>query len=219
MESIASKIRKLLALSKSSNEHEAAAAAAAAKAQELLALHNLSITEVEIRTSDVLRSAVKTTRRTPVWVWTLAGGICKGFDVEYYKNGDFVVFLGLKKDLEVATWAFEYLYKTIFSCATEYISTVKEEKPKARASFSVGMAYRLSQRLVEQRRVHEITPLALVPVKSALIKKELDSLGIRTVDVKNNIAADHYVKGLEKGGKVPLSKPLPQTRQKGSYLP
>lgn len=208
MEAIISRIRKLLALSGSPNEHEAALAAA--KAQELLSQYNLTLSEIDIKQSGVTSSEVKITTRTPLWVWELSSGVASSFDCGVYKKGDKVVFIGMEKDSEVASWMFKYLYETVFKCATEYISNLSGDKPLARKSFSVGMAYRLTARLKERKTTldQETGQFALVPVKNALVEKEMDKLNLRSTTPKIDIEKSHFTNGTSKGDQVSLNTPI-----------
>lgn len=90
------KIKKLLALSNSSNEHEAALAAS--HAQRLLSEHNLAMTDVEARKEAEVADKVETdaAKTLPKWVWELLWGVQKAFDCQVVHKGiGKIVFIGV----------------------------------------------------------------------------------------------------------------------------
>lgn len=158
-EKIIDRIKKLIALSTSSNENEAAEAAA--KAQKLLAEHNLEIDEV-------MRSGKKNfvTMKTDVidvyaYLRGLGMAVAASHFCEYYystvptlsRKGNAYkrekhCFVGLEHNAVVALAMFEYLQQTVFRLARE---ESKKKHGKLNWSyitgFQNGACYRLSQRL------------------------------------------------------------------------
>lgn len=120
------KIRKLMALSTSSNEHEAAAAAA--KAQELLLKHNLDVSVLSSKEEQPTATKVDfTLGDTAAWLAQLVNGVAEShfccIVLSYRWKGHttkrervFYMF-GRPENVEVARYMSEYLHGTIMRLA------------------------------------------------------------------------------------------------------
>lgn len=214
---ILERIRKLLRLSRSSNEYEAAAAAA--KAQELLSEHNLSMDSipseehaVKMRAS---RAHKKTRQRLETWAYGLASRVADAFDCKYYHDPDVgeTVFVGCEPDPTVCSWTYGYLYKTLLALASEYLSgparrlRSTKSKSAARLSFLLGAVMVVSRRLDTQKRTTPITPGALVPFKEAAIIRAMPAVLTKPTQ-KPKIRDRDFEAGMDAGNAVPLSKPI-----------
>jgi hypothetical protein len=164
MDKLIDKIKKLLALSKSSNEHEAALALE--KAQALLAEHNLSMDTV-METASPNESKVgeiKTQKRYPSrpWLRMLAGAVahlyfCKAF-FRSEKRGshkyDRHYFVGTKANSTVAALMFEYLAATIQRIELEHADRIYPDDKKRhsafRNAFRLACVDRLSERIAQR---------------------------------------------------------------------
>jgi hypothetical protein len=144
MESIANKIKKLLALSQSPNEAEAIAASQ--KAQELLTRHNLSMADLaDSSQEDVERYELETFSKFVGWKSHLAAGVakynvCKCILSEI--EGKSIVFIGRSSNCKVAALQYEYLASTIDRLAKE-----QEGDRSYKNAFRLGAADRISKRL------------------------------------------------------------------------
>lgn len=123
-DAIIAKIKKLLALSKSSNEHEAALALA--KAKELMEIH--SLTDAVIRTADVTEAnAVASVKASPSkWEMQLARIVRTAFGVAYlfdsgYGEGQWV-FVGVAPAPEIAAYAFQTLLRQVQAQRRGYVA-------------------------------------------------------------------------------------------------
>ncbi|WP_072743159.1 DUF2786 domain-containing protein [Sporanaerobacter acetigenes] len=116
-ENIILRIKKLLALSESSNEHEAKVAML--KAQELLVKHKLSIKEIkEYKEINVIEEKTDITFRQARWKGRLASLITENFGCcHYYKTryNHTIVFIGKDEDVEVCKIVLEYAIDSIES--------------------------------------------------------------------------------------------------------
>lgn len=111
LESVLQKVRGLLALS-GNNPSQAEAQAAALKAQELIAKYNLTLTEVEKETQEIVTSEYKT-GVDKSWKYGLARAVADNFRVMiYWVDRRVAVFYGYKQDTMIAVQVFEYLFKT-----------------------------------------------------------------------------------------------------------
>ena len=77
-ERIIERVRKLLALSNSSNEHEAALAAA--HAQRLLAEHNLAMSELELQAEGAGEAELVVAKTVAKWLSSLFATVANAFD-------------------------------------------------------------------------------------------------------------------------------------------
>jgi hypothetical protein len=112
---IVNKIKKLLALSTSSNEHEAALASQ--RANELLIKHNLSLTEIQ-GADDIVEFETTPVSRIPSWKEILFSNIadyyfCRLFRTTEKNNKHAFLLIGKQTNIEIAKQMFEYLAATI----------------------------------------------------------------------------------------------------------
>lgn len=116
---IVERIRKLLALSTSDNQHEAELAMK--KANDLMAEHQISMTQVEVdnATKDGVvedRHEVEGLRMKYIWVVRLGMAAARLYDCEAYNtnrlHGTVVGFIGQKADIEMAKVTFDYLFRS-----------------------------------------------------------------------------------------------------------
>lgn len=111
LESVLQKVRGLLALS-GNNPSQAEAQAAALKAQELIAKYNLTLTDVEKETQEIVTSEYRT-GVDKSWKYGLARAVADNFRVMiYWVDRRVAVFYGYKQDTMIAVQVFEYLFKT-----------------------------------------------------------------------------------------------------------
>lgn len=175
------KVRKLLALSNSSNEHEAALAAA--HAQRLLAEHNLSISELEIQDEGVCETEIQASRNVTKWLSSLFATVAGAFDclpiVTGTADGSRLRFIGVGEDPEVASYTMQFLVRELKRLSVEYVRrSIPEgrvvssaERQKIRNSYLLGGVQGVRQALAAQKLVTPTTVNALVPVKDAMIRQ------------------------------------------------
>lgn len=133
------KIRKLLALSTSSNPHEAARALE--KAVALMGQHGLSETDVEIARA----SAGAAVKRVSIWRGYIANAVAWCNGVMAVKDYEGWSFCGDEIGVEVSAAMYEYCEKTIMRITRNTVR--KNAKAKYRESFRLGMATEISRRL------------------------------------------------------------------------
>lgn len=122
---IVERIKNLLDLARNNpNEHEAMAAAL--KAQELMAKYHVDVHEVEGEelTEEIIESELFVGNGDK-WKFNLAAVIAKNFCCKvFYRGRQIVVFYGYKKDAEIATQVFKFLFeagnKLADKCYYEY---------------------------------------------------------------------------------------------------
>jgi hypothetical protein len=154
--SIVEKIRKLLALAdsnKNSHEHERNVAMQAA--MDLLAKHNLSMTQVNNSTLEIQPEEVKANFKLEPWIRHVLSAVCQLYYTDYYMTAKrdwsgrierSPVFVGTSENIAVT-----------IDMATWLINSVRRESnrlykdPYERRSFRLGAAVRISQRTFEIR--------------------------------------------------------------------
>lgn len=142
LETVKQRIKKLLALSKSSNENEAASALI--KANEMMENYNLS----SFQFSEYTEAKVKGTKRFIRWRVLLANAVENLYATYHYtdRTGT-LVFIGEELDVFMSTEMYKYLAKTIDRMAKQNIR--KNAKYKYRQSYRAGIANRLYDRIYE----------------------------------------------------------------------
>lgn len=142
LETVKQRIKKLLALSKSSNENEAASALI--KANEMMENYNLS----SFQFSEYTEAKVKGTKRSIRWRVLLANAVENLYATYHYtdRTGT-LVFIGEELDVFMSTEMYKYLAKTIDRMAKQNIR--KNAKYKYRQSYRAGIANRLYDRIYE----------------------------------------------------------------------
>ncbi|MBP4133545.1 DUF2786 domain-containing protein [Gallibacterium anatis] len=123
---ILKKIKKLLALSKSTNPHEAAKALE--MAQKLMSEHQIDYVDIEVSSIHNKKQFALNTAR---YVLMLAGLLRKAFGVEayvsnYYDNSKYgenqchVVFYGVEEKPVIASYCFDVLYRQLQSARKNF---------------------------------------------------------------------------------------------------
>ena len=180
-ERVIEKVRKLLALSSSSNEHEAALAAA--HVQRLLAEHNLEMSELEAQEEGAGEVELEVARTVPKWLSSLFATVANGFDcfpiVTTTATCSRLRFIGVGEDPEVASYTLQFLMHELRRLATIYLRTAEAatgrlspaDRKRIRHSYLLGGAQGVRHALAAQKAVTPTTSTALVPVKDALIRQ------------------------------------------------
>ena len=146
MEKILKKIKKLLALAKSSNPFEAAKALE--MAQKLMAEHRVSQATVEFSQH---HGKQKTALKSARYVHMLVDVISKAFGVEaysanYYPGEDFgekkmhMVFYGAEERPEIASYCFDVLYRKLQAARKEFL-TKQNKNLKRRTLIARGDSF------------------------------------------------------------------------------
>jgi len=122
-ERVIERVRKLLALSNSSNEHEAALAAA--HAQRLLAEHNLAISELEMREEGAGEAELYVAKTVPKWLSSLFAVVANAFDcmaiLATTVNAGRLRFIGVGEDPAVAACTMQFLMQELRRLASRYL--------------------------------------------------------------------------------------------------
>lgn len=183
---IIAKIRKCLALAKSGNEHEAALALE--KARSMMA--DLGLSEADAEFIHIEEAAARGSRclRPPLWECTLAATVARAIGCAKLidENGDWR-FVGRDPAPEIATYAFQVLFRQLKAARADYIRTTlrrcKLANKRNRAdAFCEGwanvvfnkvvkLAPRFEDPLVDRYLIERYPDLVTVTKRSAALKK------------------------------------------------
>ncbi len=205
-EKIIDKVRKLLALSTSSNEHEAALAAQ--RATEMLLKHNLSLADLEVKKSPY------TWHDTPFeqsgWKRSLIYGIAKYnlCDTILSKGGKSLHIVGKQHNIEVVLYLYAYLGREIDRLADlGYKSTLTNNTIRRwKTAFREGAVYEVVERLKDAHQGADNGCRALVVVNTKELDEEMRKRFKNARTVSRHIRADAaaYASGQTAGRSIPL---------------
>src|SRR5215469_2538003 len=215
---ILDKIKKLLALSTSSNPNEAASAAA--KAQALLAQYNLDLSQVEAHSGetsdycqqDIVVGGVSRWRKTLMLVLARPN-FCA---VVSYKGTERISIVGEPHNIEVVKYLYEYLVQQLEPmAATAYRQSGSSMHARTwKDSFFYGAIASIDQRLKEQAQVFADTSeqsRALVVVKDAELRAAMKRYhpNVTPGQRKHLRSQDGFQQGVEAGQRIALHKAIP----------
>lgn len=173
---------------------EAEAVSAAAKVAELLDRYDLSLTDVEIRSSLCERRDYETHRNKRIPLGDCIGAIAHFCDCRVWREktptGDArYVFFGLRSDIEAAHYLAELIDSAVRSELGRYKTTAAyqqfrhQERHMANASFTLGMVASIADKLTAMKAGRDLANKNagrdLVVLKSAIVDAELDTLDLK----------------------------------------
>lgn len=180
------RIQKLLALSQSSNEHEAALALA--KAQALLAEHNLSMAEVQVRTGGKasylqrhFMLAGQDQWRRGLMTMLARFNFC---DVVYWRGTAKVAVVGESENIEAVSMMYRFIEEQLEHLASagyaRYVRLGGQSHVRSwKSSFYLGALQTITQRLQAERAKLEASSnncRALLVVKDTDLKEAMERL-------------------------------------------
>ncbi len=178
---IIEKIKKLLALSTSSNENEAQAAMT--KAQEMLAKYKLSMKDIDdthTASKNVKKHPTDVTFKKATWKGLLASVIADNFCCYSYFNTNRthrIVFMGLTEDVETASAVFEYAVEYIVGETRQLKKKyyrLGESTKGLENDYAQGFIKGLSQKYEEQKQKNQ--EWALVLIKPQIVVHEYKNM-------------------------------------------
>lgn len=205
------KIKKLLALSESSNEYEAKVAML--KAQELLAKHKLSLKEIEEHEDiNVMEGKTNITFRQGKWKGKLADLIAENFGCYHYYRTNrthTIIFMGKDEDVTVCKMVLEYAVDSINSVVNRLRYQYRKEGYSTKGlenDYALGFIEGLEYAFEEQKQENQEWGLVLArdkEVVEAYEKKEF----IGSINTNTNFQGfnEAYFKGVEDGEKFSIS--------------
>ena len=215
-ENVILKIKKLLALSNSSNENESKNAML--KAQRLMLEHKLTMRDIESH-EEINISSEKTNIRFRVAKWKaeLARVIASNFGTKLYytdcrAGSKTINFFGKEEDVTLCGIMMEYAVKCIKNDSKKLINKLKKDKrwkhfDRAKTDYALGFIQGLKERFEEQLSQNEEWGLVLQIDPIVVEKYEEMSKDWKKVSVteKFNNNAGIYNRGREEGKKFDIS--------------
>ena len=194
-ESIAAKIRALLAKTVENGASEAEAMMAMKKASDMMEKYNLSITEVELREESCITHEVDTGRRAQNAMRRVVTAIaafcdCKVWVTHSRYNNVQYSFFGLERDTQIAQYLYDMIQNSmeletkVFKKSDTYKEAEMYRGGRRRASnsFELGFTGRIAQRLMEMKRERDATQRStgtnLVVVKNQIVEVAFRDLGL-----------------------------------------
>lgn len=235
MDNITEKIKKLLALSQSSNENEATAAAA--KVTEMLTQYNLTLADLGGLTMEPIdEMTIEQSLKNVPWKMFLLQAIAQvNYCVAFSRSTRYgpvrAVVVGRPTNILIIQQLYEYLVTAVDRVTKEAITAYKAElsgkKPRTFANnFRKGCAIRIKERLEEQRRqmesegipatattsaVDALVCCSLFERESSAIDTYLAHLGLVIGQKKSRVSGDGYTAGIEAGSRIGLDKQVRQS--------
>ena len=238
-EAIARRVRGLLAKTVENGCTEDEALAAATKARAIMDAHRLSQSDLEIEAepiADEWLTRGSDLKLTPadhaLWGIDKYCGVKTWFQKRWVsaKNGHvrYVRMLGLKSDVEMATYLYRLIENAIANASQDYDrlhgpEATPHETLRRNTSFRVGMARRLNARLTEMAAALDSTAktgsgTALVVVKSHAVDAAFAKTGVRLSGTLSGPRARDqaaYMAGGLAGDRVNLNRPVGGKAQGG----
>lgn len=205
-EQVLDKIKKCLALSKSSNEHEAGQAMK--HAQVLMKKHNISIASV-----DVNMTSAKVNKNPSQWIRCLASVVSNatGTRVINSRMQEFQ-FFGVESNAEIAVYMFDVLKRQCTRARREYLKTISNysttTKNKYAESFCAGWVKSVSVLVDEFVNSEEDNKKI-----EAAIKAKYNNLR-NAKSGKKSVNAEAYYSGVDSGKNAQLYHGMNGERQK-----
>lgn len=226
---IIDRIRKLLALSKSTNEHEAAMAAG--QAADLMLKHEIeeaALSDAGDEPEHVTDETLDTGKQTVSWKSAVANGLCQSFGCRSYhhkRSGvSHTLIVGQPSKLATVRYMYAYLVAEIGRLADEAYGAEHREcaksrvpAPSARAwknAFRLGAAHVIYTRLVAQRKethaaarlAGQGTALAVVKQGEVAVERYLKRKApkLRAAPAPRYVSRDGFAAGKDAGADVSL---------------
>ncbi len=227
---IAARVRALLAKTAGNGCTEDEAMAAVAKAAELMAKHQIDMTETELLSEGFGEEELPWESRKGLFARVrLADAIANYTDTQAYSSAlrgsckKSVKFFGLASDALFACWLCEsltsFVTRTANEYTTEHCAVCGGRRNEIWNGFALGACVRISERLGESKAQSVVRPNSghwLVPIdKSRIVADELarrvPNMGKASRRPEPKIAAQAYYRGREAGNDASFAKPIGET--------
>lgn len=205
LERVIRKIKRCLALSKSSNENEAATAMRQAQAL----MREYRLTEMDVHLSDVgeVESEKARAKRRPTWDQYLGSIVGEAFGVRSFSRRrwckstsrimDRELFVGVSPAPQIAMYAYEALLTKLTQARREYVSQVRAGKQ--RSSYSpetAGDHFALAWVSAVHGKIHELVPRG---EEDLAIGQRSNGRELVAVEAKDKALIEQYLSGKEIG--------------------
>lgn len=216
-EKLAARIRALRARTVENGCTEAEALAAAEKLAQLLADHNMTLDEADLRASPFARHDHVGVGAVGLKLWKVANAIAELTNTRTWTGGRDVptgsTFLGLAHEVEVAAYMLDICERAMQTEARNLMGRLRGlphiKQAAKMVPFVDGMADRLASRIRDM--IPPVQPgTGLIVLRGALIDQELARRGIEveTSRARRSLDTDAYRAGLKAGDAVALNRGL-----------
>ncbi|GLH76813.1 hypothetical protein SSBR45G_17210 [Bradyrhizobium sp. SSBR45G] len=223
LDKLKSRIQALRAKTIANGCTEDEALSAAAKVAELLDRHDLSLSDLELKSSTCERKVYETHRKKRIPIDDCIGAIAHFCDCRVWREkneaGDNrYVFFGLGADVEVAHYLAELIDNAVraelgrFKTSADYARFRHQDRHLANASFSLGMVVSIAGRLVAMKasrdQVNASTGRGLVVLKTSVVDTEFDKLDMKLRTARSTsrmVSTTAYEAGGAAGATVTIS--------------
>lgn len=205
LERVIRKIKRCLALSKSSNENEAATAMRQAQAL----MREYRLTELDVRLSDVdeVQSEKSRVNRRPTWDRHLSGIVarvfgCRPLSYRHWCNAsdrlvERALFVGVTPAPQIAMYAYETLLAKLTQARREYVARVRSGKSRSAYSpETAGDHFAIAWVSVVHGKIHQLVPRG---EEDPAIEQHSNGRALVAVESQDNALIEKYLAGQEIG--------------------
>lgn len=205
LERVIRKIKRCLALSKSSNENEAATAMRQAQAL----MREYRLTELDVRLSDVseVESEKSRANRRPTWDRHLGSIVAQVFGVRPLscqhwcrsagRRVDRAIFVGVTPAPQIAMYAYEALLAKLTLARREYVAMVRSGQRRSTYSpETAGDHFALAWVSAVHGKIHQLLPRG---EEDPALAKHSDGRDLVAVESQDNELIEQYLAGQEIG--------------------
>jgi hypothetical protein len=220
------KVKKLLALSESSNENEAKLAML--KVQEIVVKYKISMKEVEnykIYNTKVLNKKTKISFKSAKWKGLLGSLIADNFGCYCYYNTNkthIITFLGREEDITVCNIVLEYAIDCILSETNRIRYRYRKDGYSTKgivSDYALGFISGLNDKFEEQKRDNQEWGLVLQKDSEVIERYEnIKFKGYINLNQKFEGNSDIMQQGVEDGKKFSISDKVEQGKSDESVL-
>jgi len=224
-EKVVSRLLKLQALAENPGATEAERDTATMRLGEIMFKYGIS--DRDLSSTEAVDAAMAKEdvpymgngNRRALWEVRMGNRLARVFDcaaVSDWKNdgSPFLCIMGMKDDVEIASYFFKFLRRTVYASAQQYSTKVS-----ARNTYAFGMVERLDERLKEAYKYRDVVAeesdcMDLVHVKKGAVKEYKENEFPNTVKgPKPQMSGSRgdYMAGMAAGEKVSLARPITST--------
>ncbi|WP_406834029.1 DUF2786 domain-containing protein [Pseudomonas asiatica] len=213
LERVIRKIKRCLALSKSTNENEAATAMRQAQAL----MREYRLTELDVRLSDVdeVQSEKSRANRRPTWDRHLSGIVarvfgCRPLSYRHWcdtsgRRVERALFVGVTPAPQIAMYAYETLLAKLTEARRDYVARVRSGKSRSAYSpETAGDHFAIAWVSVVHGKLHELVPRG---EEDQALEQHSNGRDLVAVESQDKVLIEQYLAGKEIG-KPRMPRPI-----------
>jgi hypothetical protein len=219
-EKLLDKIRGLLSKTTENGCTEEEYLAALAKARAMMDAYEVTEADLQLTKEEGVVLLKERTGTDPHHIkWSMSRAVAQFFDCKAWRDSDGkLVFLGLKSDVQSATWLLDRLAGFVLAELADHLMgdiAIGVPRRKVINGFVDGVVGRISERLRELCKPPAAASTntnsrALVVIKQTLIKAKMDEMGIklRTGSTSRQRDEGSYAAGRSAGDRASFGRPV-----------